>query len=139
MRWCDLADMRAAMRDLDVFLEHVPHRTWQEFAEAATGRAAAYLGKYREFFNSWDNAQAPSEVARAVAVIAVWDLANACAALAPSDLGDSPWKGQYDDVMAWLRDLASGAAELAVDWPNWEESSSSYMVISRRTKPADWP
>ena len=139
MRWCDLDDMRGSMRDLDEFLERVPARTWQDFAEAATGRAASYLGKYRQFFTDWDNAAAPSEVRRAVAAIAVWDLASACAALAPQDLQESPWRAQYDDAILWLRDVATGKAEIAVDWPGWNETSSSYMWISRRTMPADWP
>ncbi len=139
MRWCDLDDMRGAMRDLDAFLERVPSRTWDEFAEAATGRAASYLGKYRQFFTSWDNAAAPQELRRAVAAIAVWDLASACAALAPQDLQDSPWRAQYDDAMNWLRDISARRADLAVHWPGWYEKSGTYMRISRRTTPSYWP
>jgi phage gp36-like protein len=106
-------------------------KAWTTFADAATDFAASYLMRYRDFFTAWESAP-PDAVAKAVATIAVKDLAQASGNLAPGDLEESPWEREYKRALSWLRDVSSGAAELCVDWPGSQEPSGHRAYISTR-------
>ena len=134
MQWCAEADLNTQMASYSVWLARVSGKTAADFIEPATDFAASYLGRYRDFFTAWDSAAAPDAVKRAVAAIALKDLAGASGNLAPADLEESPWEREYKRQLQWLRDVAAGTCELYVDWPGSEEPSGHRAYVSERVR-----
>src|SRR5512146_913695 len=115
MQWCARADLDAQMNNLEAWLQKAPEDD-AYYIKAATDEAASYLARYREFFAGWDDAQAPDKMKQAVAAIAVRAIAGASGNLAPNALSESIWERNANAALKWLRDLATGVAELYVDW-----------------------
>ncbi len=125
-----MTDLEAQMADVQTWLARTGKSETVYIADA-TGLAASYLGRYREFFTAWES-NAPSEIKAAVAAIAVKGIAKASGHLAPQDLEESPWEREFRRVMAWLRDVAQGVAELNVDWPGVQETMGHRASMSIR-------
>lgn len=115
------------MADLDKWLAKA-EGTVEGYIAGATGLAASYLSRYRDFFTTWDGANAPAELKAAVASLAVMEVASASGNLAPQALDESIWERRRRAAIQWLRDLATGAAELDVDWGLEDEEPSGHRA-----------
>lgn len=115
MQWCQESDLDAQMADLDAWLDRASG-TSAYYIGLATDEAASYVGKYRRFFASWDSGNAPDALKKAVAALAVMEIAAASGNIAPGDLDESVWERKAQRARAFLRDLSTGTADLYVEW-----------------------
>lgn len=128
--WCTEQQLREQLPDLDALASGAPDETAyiaRKIAEA-TDEVKSYLGRYLDFFDAWDSA-APDAVRNAVLTIAVQKVTMRRARLM-EDPDASPYERDYQRAIAWLRDVASGRAELAVDWPNREERGGHVAYVA---------
>jgi len=136
--WCTEGQLREQLPDIDALTEGAPNvadyvtRKIQE----ATDEAKSYLGRYYDFFTTWDSA-CPDAVRNAVLAIAIQRIAMRRARLM-DDPDASPYERDYQRAIAWLRDVSSGKAELAVDWPNRDERGGHVAVIAGGSRKASF-
>ena len=69
-----MTDLEAQMADVQTWLERTGKSETVYIADAS-GLAASYLGRYREFFTAWES-NAPDEIKAAVAAIAAQGVAE---------------------------------------------------------------
>lgn len=121
------------MQKLEDWLAKAPQDDVYYIA-AATDEAASYLSRYRDFFVAWDGAAGPDKLKQVVAAIAVRAIVGASGNLAPGAIEESIWERNAKDALKWLRDLATGVAELYVDWNLPQEEQAGHRAcMSLRT------
>ena len=97
--------------------------------ENATDEAKSYLARYRFFFAGWTYNTVPRKLRDAVVTIAVHYITSRNTKLALTTQEKTTWERNYDRVLAWLKDLQKGNAELDVVWPMANDATSGHRAV----------
>ncbi len=100
----------------------------------ASDRARSYLNTYHYFFASWVATTVPTAVKSAVVAIAVHLITSRKTKLAANALEKTTWERDFDDAIAWLKDVANGKATLDVEWPLATDATSGHRAVVAGTR-----